>query len=172
MITQEPTLEMLEEWKAIWRDYHGKLCPNRRSGTDVLEFLKCKYSMTEIDDQNVLAIISANVTENAHLAAKLPEGADPIPRAFYLENIGEGKTLYRPENRDSLALWGGVIERIFVGLDLASGFYMVEGSTLLWEELCAFQGLDEIDLQNYVSVSQYIKSLQRLGALERVIGEL
>ena len=42
---------------------------------------------------------------------------------------------------------------------------MVQGSTLLWDELCAFQGLDERDLQNYVITAQYIRALERVGKL-------
>lgn len=53
--------------------------------------------------------------------------------------------------------------RIFVGLDLASGYFQVEGSTMLWDELCCLQGLDEKDLQNAVIVAQYILALRRFG---------
>lgn len=48
---------------------------------------------------------------------------------------------------------------------------MVEGSTLLWDELCAFCGVDDKDLQNYVIVAQYVDVLKRLGKLEAVINE-
>ena len=50
-----------------------------------------------------------------------------------------------------------------MGVDLASGFYMVEGSTLLWDELRAFQGLDEKDLQNFVMVAQYLEVQERMN---------
>ena len=35
---------------------------------------------------------------------------------------------------------------ILLGIDMASGCYQVEGSALLWDELCAFQGLDKMDI--------------------------
>ena len=66
-------------------------------------------------------------------------------------------------------LWGGEITKIFVGVDLCSGFYIVEGSTMLWDELRAFQGVDEKDLGNYVVVADYISALQRFGKLESII---
>ena len=75
----------------------------------------------------------------------------------------------RAENQDSPNLWGGEITKIFVGIDLSSGFYQVEGSTLLWDELCAFQGLDCQDLKNYVVVAQYISALKRIGKLDEAL---
>ncbi len=117
----------------------------------------------------MLTVISENVSRSALFAEKLPAGQRPLPKAFYLENIGNGHKFYRSENKDSLDLWGGEITKIFVGVDLSSGFYMVEGSTMLWDELCAFQGVDEKDLENYVIVADYISALQRFGKLDSVI---
>ena len=37
--------------------------------------------------------------------------------------------------------------------NVVTGFFMVEGSTMLWDELCAVRGLDERDLKNVVSIS-------------------
>lgn len=167
MITREPTEEMIARWKAVWRENKDRLSPNRKTGAQVLEYLQKHYPLTEITGRKVRDVISGNVTMNGYWAEKLPAGMAPEPRAFYLENQGAGQKFYRPENRDDPELWGGSIERIFVGVDLASGFYMVEGSTLLWDELRAFQGLDEKDLQNYVMVAQYIDALRRTdGAAE------
>lgn len=50
---------------------------------------------------------------------------------------------------------------ILLGIDMASGCYQVEGSALLWDELCAFQGLDKMDIQNPYCVWQYIDCLRR-----------
>ena len=129
----------------------------------MLEYLQKHYPLTEIAGRKVRDVIASNVTMNDYWAEKLPAGMAPEPRAFYLENQGAGKKFYRPQNRDDPELWGGSIERIFVGVDLASGFYMVEGSTLLWDELRAFQGLDEKDLQNFVMVAQYLEVQERMN---------
>ena len=61
---------------------------------------------------------------NEYWAEKLPAGTAPSPRAFYLENEGAGRRFYLPENRDDPELWGGSVERIFVGVDLASGLLL------------------------------------------------
>lgn len=54
-------------------------------------------------------------------------------------------------------------------MDLSSGFYMVEGSSMLYDELRAFQCIDEKDLENYVVVANYIDALKRFGQLEKII---
>lgn len=170
MITREPTKEMLEEWKSIWEEYKDVLKPNRKSGEEVLTYLQSHYVLTEIDDENALSCISEPVKENEYFAEKLPEGTAINPRAFYLENTGCGKKFYLPENKDNTYLWGEEgIEKIFIGVELSSGVYHVEGSTMLWDELCAFQGIDEKDLQNFVVVADYINSLKRFGKLNSVV---
>lgn len=166
MVTREPTKEMFETWKAIWTEYKDKLQPNRKSGAEVLAYLQSRYVLTEIYDKNALDTITLNVTENERLSEKLPRGVLPESRAFYLENEGDGEKFYLPENIDHIELWGGEITKIFVGVDLSSGFYHVEGSAMLWDELCAFQGLDGQDLKNYVIVGQYIQCLKRFDKLE------
>ena len=68
---------------------------------------------------------------------KLPIGAEPSALTFIVKNTGTGKVLY--ENQDKIFKGNS----IFVGIDLNSGYYCVEGSSILWDELCAFQGLDK-----------------------------
>lgn len=165
MITQRPSKEKLEEWKSTWIKYKELIKPNRKTGIELLEYLQSEYSLTEILDADALDAIRYNVTMNQNLSEKLPDGAAPVPRAFYLDNVGKGKKFYLSENKDDAEIWGGDITRIFVGIDLSSGFYLVEGSTMLWDELCCFQGIDEKDLQNYVVVAQYINALQRFGKM-------
>jgi len=163
MITKEPTKEMFAEWKSIWSQYKEKLKPNRKSGKELLQYLQDKYVLTEIYDKNASDAVIGNITMNAPNAEKLPGGAIPVPRTFFLENTGNGEKLYQDENKDSVDVWGGDITRIFIGIDTVTGFFMVEGSTMLWDELYAFRGLDKKDLENYVCVAEYINSLKRFG---------
>lgn len=169
MVTRKPTLEMLTQWKNTFEQDKELLQPNRKSGTNLLEYLQGNYILTEITDQKALTVISENVSRNKIYAEKLPAGQSPLPKAFYLENSGNGHKFYLPENKDDPDLWGGEITRIFVGLDLCSGFYIVEGSTMLSDELRAFQGVDEKDLENYVVVADYISALKRFGKLDSTI---
>lgn len=160
---------MLTEWKDTFNQYKDLLQPNRKSGADLLYYLQSNYSLTEVTDEEALAVISENVSMNRYFAEKLADGQMPLPKAFYLENIGNGHKFYHYDNKDHPDLWGGEIAKIFIGVDLNSGFYMVEGSTMLWDELCAFQGVDEKDLENFVVVAVYINALKRFGKLDSVI---
>ncbi len=169
MITQKVTPKMLAEWKKIYEQYKNILVPNRKSGAELLHYLQSNYSLTEITDEKVLRVISENICMNQFYAEKLPDGQQPIPKAFYLEDIGNGHKFYTPENQDSSDLWGDEITKIFVGIDLCGGFYMVEGSTMLWDELLAFQGLDEKDLTKFVIVAEYINALKRFGKLDSAV---
>lgn len=93
----------------------------------------------------------------------MPAGATPSVATFIVENTGAGKVLY--ENQDRIFKGNS----IFVGIDLESGYFCVEGSSMLWDELYAFQGLDENDIQNYYRVAEYISCLKRFGLLEHVL---
>lgn len=170
-MTDEPTGKILEECKSIWMQYKDQLRPNRKSGEELLRYLLQKYVLTEIQNVNALDTVIYNVKMNAPYAEKLTPGAAPIPRAFFLENAGNGVVFYKRENKDPIDTWGGDISRIFVGIDLATGYFTVEGSTMLWDELYAFRGLDEKDLQNYVCVGQYISCLKRFALLQDALFE-
>lgn len=169
MITQEVTPKMLDEWKQTFEQYKDLLRPNRKSGAEILAYLQSNYVLTEITDPQVLSVISDNVSMNPFDAEKLSSGQHPMPKAFYLENVGNGRKFYLSENRDAPDVWGGEITKIFIGVDLCSGFYLAEGSTMLWDELCAFRGVDEKDLKEFVIVAQYINALKRFGKLDSVI---
>ena len=40
---------------------------------------------------------------------------------------------------------------------------------MLWDELYAFQGLDETDIQNFYCVAEYVSCLKRFGLLDKII---
>ena len=101
--------------------------------------------------------------DNAPFAEKLPKGMKPSAVTFFVENTGIGRILY--EKKDEVF----TEEKIFVGVDIVSGYFCVEGSSMLWDELYAFQGLDETDLQNFYCVAEYISCLKRFGMLEDII---
>ena len=167
MINQPTTQKMLNEWHSIWLQYKDKLKPNRKPGEDVLQYLQNNYILTEVHESDALDCIIDNITMNNFNAEKLPSKTDPNPRAFFLENIENGKILYK--DKDTSDIWNTEITKIFVGIDIVTGFFMVEGSTMLFDELCAFRGLDEKDIENYACVAEYISCLKRFGLLKNVI---
>lgn len=163
MLMHEPTSEMVERWKEVWTEYKDKLHPNRKSGTEAVEYLKNKYLLEELNDDNIKQVVIDNLLYNKPLADKLPKGVEPSVVTFVIENKDNGKFLY--ENQDEIFKGNKVI----VGVELESGFFYVEGSSLLWDELYAFQGLDEKDIQNYFCVAEYISCLEKFGLLERIL---
>jgi hypothetical protein len=160
MLMQEATPEMVEGWKEVWQKYKSKLLPNRKSGREVVEYLKNKYLLEELHDDNAKQVVIDNVLNNKRYADKLPMGAEPSAVMFVVKNKDNGKLLY--DNQDDV--FKGI--NVFVGVDLESGFFYVEGSSLLWDELYVFQGLDEKDIQNYFCVAEYISCLEKFGLLE------
>ena len=107
-------------------------------------------------------MVTGNLLQNKHLAARLPAGAEPSVATFIVESIGAGEVLY--ENQDELFAGNS----IFVGIDLVSGYFCVEGCSLLWDELYAFQGLDDSDLQYYYCVAEYVSCLRRFDLLKHI----
>lgn len=170
MLTQPATTKQLAAWKTVWQAYRGRLQPNRKPGAALLRYLRETYVLTPVRAKEAANAVADNVTMNPPFAEKLPAGVAPAPKTFFVENAGNGAKFYQKENRDDPALWGGKAERIFVGLDTVTGFFMVEGSTLLWDELYAFRGLDARDLQNPYCVAEYIACLRRFGMLGQVTG--
>lgn len=163
MLMQAATPEMVERWKAVHREYGHRLCPNRKTGAEVAAYLAGKYPLTEQQDNSAIKVVARNVLDNRCLAEKLPPGASPSPVAYIVRNEGSAGMLY--DNQDEC--FKGM--EILAGIDLASGYYTVEGSSLLWDELCAYQGLDEQDLKNCYCVAEYVDCLRRFGLLEKTL---
>jgi hypothetical protein len=163
MLMREATSQTAEKWKAVWNEYKDRLRPNRKSGAEVAEYLAGKYPLIELHDDESKKAVTDNVLGNKPSADKLPPGASPSPAAFIVENRGAGEALY--EDQDEV--FKGI--SIFVGIDLESGCFFVEGSGLLWDELYAFQGLDEDDIQNYYCVAEYVTCLKRFGVLDKAL---
>ena len=88
---------------------------------------------------------------------KLPSNLQPEPRTFILKNEGNGKTIY--DNQEDI--WENC--RIFIGIDLSSGYVQIEGSCLLYDEIYAFQRIDEYHIEKCVRVAEYIECIKRFN---------
>ena len=157
MLRTEATPEMLEIWKRISAAHKDKLKPNRKTGKEIVSFLLSKYPLRELHDEHALSVITGNVLDNGPYSEKLLPNEMPKARAFIVENNSGGCALY--EKRDDLDRESG--NDIFVGVDVSTGFFMVEGCAYLWDELCAFRGLDALDIENYYCVAEYLSCLER-----------
>jgi len=159
MLTHQPTNEMIEQWKTLYEQYKDRLRPGRKSGPHLLRYIAERYPLRRLHDEQAELVVTENVLRNDCWREKLPQGRQPLPIAFVIENVGAGKKFFAQPDP---AVFDG--NEIFVGIDLESGYFYA-GSSLLWDELCAFQGLDECDLRNFFCVAQYILALERFDLL-------
>ena len=148
MLLQEPTPEMVVRWKETYNAFRPRLTPNNRPIGEVTLYLKNNYPVTELKDQKYLQVVIGNVTLNKQYAEKIPDGTTPIAQVFQMENTGSGKILY--ENQDELFRGTPII----AGFEQESGYFMVEGSSRLWDELFVYRGLDSVDLDNFYLVAE------------------
>lgn len=155
MITSEMSQAQLAQYKEIWHQYKNRLFVNRKSGEQLIQYLKSKYDLT--------------IYEN-HEAKKATEFCI-LANAFTNEKTKASASLYAQTNAFLEACRRENAMRILVSVDLASGYYQVEGSPLLWDELCVYQGVDEFDIQNFVCVGEYVNCLKRFNLLEKNLKE-
>ena len=160
----KPAPEMIEKWKNIYKQYKDRLCPNKKSIAELLNYLNQKYQLTEIFDKKLDFIIKGNAAESPFLEYK-PKKDMLKSRGFYVNNSGAGEILY--ENQDEI--FEG--SKIIVGIEYETNFFLVEGSSFLHDELTAFHGLNEKELLNYFAVAQYISCLSKFGMLDSVINK-
>ncbi|MDO5555222.1 MAG: hypothetical protein Q4G09_00780 [Clostridia bacterium] len=153
MLMQKPTEEMINEWKEIYNQNKDKLQPNKKDGNEIVNYLESHYTVKEILNDNFEKAVIDNIKLNDFYANKLNKNLNnnPIVRLFKLENVGNNRVLYYKQDKE----FKGV--DIIVGIELKTSYIQVEGSSLLYDELVAYTGLDEDDLKNYFLVAQYIK---------------
>jgi hypothetical protein len=163
MLTRKVTPELVSEWKETAKTYRPLLQPNKKTGPEILAYLTDNYPVRELTTESLRDVVEDNILSNECHARKMPAGTIPEVSGFIIENTGTGKHLY--EKQDELFRGRAIIGAV----ELHSAYFMVEGSSLLWDELCAFRGLDEEDLANYYLVAEYVECLKRFDLLESVL---
>ena len=157
MIFGPASKEKVFEWREIHKQFKDKLTPNRKSGKQVLEYLLNKYLLDEFNEEKGFRAVAETVLNNDFLKQKLPPNSQPKPKTFILRNEGNGNFIY--ENQEDI--WESC--PVFIGIDLNSGYVQIEGSCLLYDEIYAFQGIDEYDIENCVRVAEYIECVKRFN---------
>jgi hypothetical protein len=163
MLMQEARPEMVASWKSVFNEYRERLIPNRKKAADLVAYLKDKYPLAELSDKDLKQVIIDNVLSTEFYSDKLPAGKTVNPQVFRVVNTGQAQSLYRQQDD----IFKG--QDIIVGIDMETGFFHIEGSSLLWDELFAFRGLDAGDLDNYYLVAEYIACLKRFNMLDDVL---
>ena len=143
MLTSEPTLEMVEKWKRIYRENCDRLNANRRSGEEVNGYFCRNYRYEKLDCPTFRETVKYNILENEPSREKLPKGAVP-----------------------QIATYRLLDEDVIVGIDLITGFFQVEGEEInrvaeIYDDLFVFRGLDERDVKNCFLVAQYVECLNK-----------
>lgn len=160
----QATGDDLARWKRVFAEYRPRLKPNRISGAALYAYLDSRYPLEPMEDTRVGQMVIDNILMNDCFACELPFGRLPEPVYCVIEPVGAGAALYRAQD----AVFSGC--DIIVGIDLVSGYFLVEGSSALWDELYAHRGLNETDLENPYCVAEYIDCLSRFGMLEEALG--
>lgn len=163
MQTTLPTEEDIAHWKEVFAEYHTRLKPNRISGEQLRDYLTAHYPAQPMQNAELDQVVSGNILANECYARVLPEGVSPKPACYQLAREGTAAQLYASQD----ALYAG--SDIIVGIDLVSGYFLVEGSSLLWDELYAQRGLSEDELSNYYCVAEYVSCLSRFDLLEQAL---
>ena len=165
MQTTQATQEDIARWKRIYDEYRPRLRPNHISGAALFAYLESRYPLLYMEDARADQLVIDNILQNECFASQLPSGEQPEPVCCTIEPVGSGLALYRAQD----AVFADC--EIIVGIDLVSGYFLVEGSSLLWDELYAHRGLNEDDLNNTYSVAEYISCLVRFGMLEETLSK-
>ena len=152
MLMQEPTEEMIKEWQEIYNKSKDNLKPNKKDSLEIIEYLKEKYLVVEVENIELEEVVYDNIVLNEYSNQKLC-GKNPIIRLFEITD----KSLY--EKQDNI--FKGI--KIIVGIELHTSYIFVEGSSHLYDELMAFAGLDDKDITNYFLVAQYIKCKEKFN---------
>lgn len=166
MLMQEATPEMVKIWKAIYAEYKVQLYPNKKPALDIIGYLKHKYPLIEVTDKGWEQDVLDSVLLNEYDVKKLPDGKIPVAIVYSIINTGNGKILY--EKQDDI--FKGI--NIIVGVEIETATFTVEGSSILWDELFAFRGLDEDDLNNFYLVAEYITCLKKFDMFDSVLSRI
>lgn len=137
MILSDLTHEKIAEMKRLYEAYRTVLCPNRKTGAEVDEYLRNKYPCLPYADCAFRDIVAANIMENEHFRAKLQGDTHADIRSY---RIGD----------------------ILIGIDFISGEFHIEAEGManaahIYDDLLVFCGLDEDDLKNFTLVAEYVR---------------
>lgn len=143
MLTTQPTAEMIEDWKKIYKKTRPSLTANRKSGNELDRFFRENFIYKTIDCPKFRTTVERNILDNAFSREKLPDGAKPDVRCYSVDDI-------------------------LVGIDIVSGEFNVEcvnidKAAAVYDKLYVYRGLDNKDLDNSFLVAQYVTLTGKLA---------
>ena len=135
MITKALSNKKIAEMKQIYAAYRPALRPNRKSGVQVDDYFRSQNPCQPLENDAFRAAVAANAKENA--PGMFLGGTQPDVRCYCVGDV-------------------------WIGIDLISGAFHVEAKRIaaavpIYDDLFAFRGLDEKDLQYFVLVAEYVQ---------------
>ncbi len=172
--------KMVDSWNRIHKELRPKLNPNKRTAAEVLDYAKKKYPLTPFFDPKAIRVAELNAMGRIDLREQ--QDYKPDIAVFLVENEGNGAILYERQYHD-LKEWMDEIRSwelesdppvdknypelekedewkslILISFDFSGNQVFVEGSQSLMNELFAYHGLDEEELENPYLVYWYAKT--------------
>ncbi len=138
MLTSEPTAEMISEWQKLYNENRHKMKPNRKSGLEIDTYFRQKYQYIAINDKDFEVAVTENILLNDFNKLKLKNGESPRIKMYRVDDV-------------------------YVAIDVISGFFQIESENLtlmsqIYDDLFLFRGLDEMDLENFFLVGQFLRT--------------
>jgi len=125
MLMHEPSTEDIANWKQVFAAYQQRLKPNRKTGEELLAYLRAHYTVRALEDADADQVVIQNILLNESLCRELPPGTAPKPVCGIIEPVGAGEALYREQD----ACFAGI--EIFVGIDLTTRTQRTRSGELL-----------------------------------------
>ena len=173
---------ILAGWQELYDKYAPLLMPNRLSSLVVLEYVQESYALREIQSIQAMKVVQNNVMKNPQIKAKLTPGQPLDIQVFEVLEEGKGKQLYARQEAEHVKTMELLQEAmmdfspydyapspITIGVEHNSGYFYVEGSQQLFDEVIMYQGLDEEDLKNTYLVADYVETLIKHNRLDAVL---
>lgn len=163
MSEQNFTADDVKEWKKVYNEYRDLLLPDMKSSGEVISYVTGKYVTEKINSELYENTVTYNIVNNDFFREQIPEGKSPVSYIYKIKNTAKGIQLY--ENREKIFSGTDII----FGIELLTCYIYVEGSSELYDEIFAYRGLNEKEINNFYLVSKYISCLKKYGILNKII---
>lgn len=163
-----------KEVNEIYMKYAPLLKPNKKSITDILEYIKLKYPIESEDSYNTIKAIEWTVMNNFFRDKSRDEIKLEV-KSYKIRNEGTGSYLYELQKQEFLDVVDDVlgdknilhpnrITDIKISVELYTEYISVDGSQTLADEIIILRGLDKEDLKNKYLVNHYIQTLKKIAS--------
>lgn len=165
----------VKEAEDIFAQYAPILKPNKKPVTEILEYIKSKYSTEEGTSARSKKVVEMTVLGSFY-TGKSPDEIPMDITVLYLKNEGSATSLYDLQEQEYMNLVTTKMIKDFevpfisspirIGAERITDYMFVDGSQALADEIVIMRGLDEKELQNKYQVANYIQTLRKFKLIE------